>query len=237
MTTIGPMFGNVPRAVRALRLHAGWTQTALGGRAGLSRHQVSRAERALLGGLTLGTLDLMATALGATLHVQMRSRGEALDRLLDAQHARIQQEVAAMLVGFGWLVQAEVSFNHFGDRGRVDLIAFHPRYGVLVVTEVKSGIGDLQDTFGRLDVKARLGEQIARDLGWTGVTCVVAALVIGNSRAARRAVAEHAALFAQFATRGRQAVAWLRKPATPPPSGLLWFLSRPDARQARTRSR
>ena len=61
----------------------------------------------------------------------------------------------------GWSVRPEVSFNHYGDRGRVDLLAFHAASGVALVIEVKGSIGDLQDALGRLDVKLRLGRSLA----------------------------------------------------------------------------
>lgn len=228
------MFGNVPRAVQVLRHRFGWTQTTLGQRAAVSRQIVSRTERADFGGITIASLDRVATALGATLYVGLRWRGEQLDRLIDARHAAIQQSVASWLTDLGWQVRIEVSFSRYGDRGRVDIVAFHASQRILVIVEIKSGLGDLQETLGRLDVKTRLGTVIASDLGWTEVTAVVPALVVGDSRAARHAIADHSAMFARFAVRGRRAVAWLRRPRAPTPTGLLWFMSRPDSRRVST---
>lgn len=227
------MFGNVARAVLALRRRAGWTQAALGERAAVSRYIVSRVERSEFASMTLGHLDQIATALGASLHVQLRWRGEQLDRLIDAAHAAIQQSVAKMLTDLGWIVRVEVSFNHYGDRGRIDIIALHPRLRIVLVVEIKSGIGDLQDTLGRLDIKLRWAKAIAGDLGWTDVVACVPALVIGDTSAARRTVAAYPSLFAQFTRRGRQAIAWLRRPTDHAPTGLLWFTDRTELHQVR----
>ncbi len=134
-----------------------------------------------------------------------------------------------MLRRFGWQTGVEVSFNHYGDRGRVDVLAFHPALAVLLVVEVKSAIGNTQDTVGRLDVKARLGGVLADGAGWPVPTTVVPALGVGDSRTARRIVAEHDAVFARYASRGRQARAWLRRPSRPAPTGLLWFANLPNA--------
>jgi hypothetical protein len=123
--------------------------------------------------MTVGHLDQIATALGAALQVQLRWRGEELDRLIDAAHAAMQQAVAAMLSDLGWIVPVEVSFNHYGDRGRIDIMAFHPGTRVVLIVEIKSAIGDLQETLGRLDVKLRLASRIAHDLGWTDVAAYV----------------------------------------------------------------
>jgi transcriptional regulator with XRE-family HTH domain len=209
----------------------------LGTRARVSRELVSRTERGVLKGVTVGSLERVAQALGASLSLTVRWNGEQLDRLIDARHAAIQEATASLLVSLGWETQPEVSFNRFGDRGRIDLVAYHRELRVLLVVEIKSAIGDLQDTLGRLDVKVRVARHVAAELGWPDVVAVVPALVIGDSRRSRRVVAEHAALFVRFSTRGRAAVAWTRKPALPEPSGLLWFAERADSRQARIQRR
>ena len=180
--------------------------------------------------MTLDAVERIATALGASVHLTIRWQGEVLDRLLHAAHAALQQATATLLTALGWELRVEVSFNHFGDRGRIDLIAYHPRLRIILVIEVKSGLGDLQETLGRLDVKVRLARIIARDLGWTDVSAVVPVLVIGDTRAARRTIASHEALFARYALRGRSALAWLRRPAVPMPTGMLVFMKRPDSR-------
>ena len=221
---------NLPRALRSLRRSRGWRQVDLAVRAATSRQTVSRVERGQLRGVTLARVEQLAAALDGSIDVQLRWRGEQLDRLVDARHARLQEAAAAMLATNGWQVWPEVSFNHFGDRGRVDLLAFHPASGTLMVVEVKSGIGDLQDSIGRLDVKARLGRTLARSVGAGPVRAVIPAFVIGDSRHARRTVLEHATLFHRYAVRGRSALAWVRRPRMPAPSGLLWFVNLPDSR-------
>lgn len=225
------MFTNVPRAIRALRLRKGWSQDELGARAGVSRETISRAERGELAGVTTDRIERIATALGASIAINLRWRGEQLDRLVDAAHAALQQSVAQSLTRLGWVVRVEVSFNSYGDRGRVDLLAFHPLLRILLVVEVKSGLGDIQETLGRLDVKVRLARTLSEELGWRRVIVVVPVLVIGDSRSVRSVVARHDALFARFNVRGRAALAWGRRPTQPWPTGLLWFANRQDSRQ------
>jgi hypothetical protein len=159
----------------------------------------------------------------------VRSQGAELDRLIDAGHAQLQDAVAAALTELGWLVRVEVSFTHFGDRGRADVVAFHPVTRILLVVEVKTALGNLQETLGRLDVKVRVAGTIAAECGWTDVAAAVPVLVVTDTRAARRVVAAHASLFARYRLRGRQALAWVRRPGLPPPTGLLWFAKRPDS--------
>lgn len=194
----------------------------------VSRELVSRVERGALRGMTVGSIERVAAALDASVSLTLRWNGEQLDRLIDARHARIQAATASLMEAHGWQVRAEVSFNEFGDRGRIDVLGYHPDRRALLVVEVKSGIGDLQETLGRLDVKARLARRVARDPGWPDAVAVVPALVIGDSRRSRRIVAEHAALFGRFTVRGRTALAWVRRPMLPGPAGLLWFAERAD---------
>lgn len=222
---------NIARAVRTLRLARGGSQATLGARAGVSRELVSRLERDDVAGMTLGNVDRVATALGASLRATFSWRGAKLDRLMDARHAALQHAVSNLLTELGWVVRVEVSFNHFGDRGRVDILAFHPGVRVVLVVEIKSALGDIQETIGRLDVKTRLGRQLARNVGWTGVAAVVPALVILDARPSRKVVSAYPALFARLSVRGRTAVAWLRRPLTPEPDGLLWFANGTDSRQ------
>ena len=220
---------NVGPTVRELRRERRWRQADLAARAGTSRATVSRLECGDLRGLPIGTVEQITHALGASVELMVRWHGARLDRLLDARHASVSQLSATLLSVSGWLVEPEVSFNHYGERGRVDLLAFHPPSAALLVVEVKSAIGDLQETLGRLDVKARLGRTLAQSVGWNRVESIIPAFVIADSRRVRRILAEHDALFRRFSLRGRAAVAWLRRPRPPPPSGLIWFVNMPDS--------
>jgi transcriptional regulator with XRE-family HTH domain len=223
------MRSNVPRAVRHLRRRRGWRQDDLGARAAVSGPTISRIERGVIRGVPLGTIERVAEALGASVDVTLRWEGEQLDRLLDAAHAWLVQQTAALLGSCGWVVRPEVSFNHYGDRGRVDLLAFHPLTRIVLVAEVKASLGDLQDALGRLDVKVRLGRSLADASGWAGPRAIVPAFVFGDTRTVRNTIARHEAIFARFTLRGRSARAWIRSPMSPAPTGLLWFANVPES--------
>jgi transcriptional regulator with XRE-family HTH domain len=226
---------NVGRAVVFLRRKAGWRQADLGIRTGLSRESVSRIERGQIGAVTVGTLTSVATALGASLNLELRWQGEQLDRLIDASHAALQESAVRQVRAIGWRSEVEVSFNWYGDRGRVDAVAFHEETGTLLIVEVKVRLGDVQDTLGKLDVKARLGPQIARQLGWPQPTRVVPCLLVADGRTARRIVSDHAALFARFNLRGRAARRWLAAPTPEPVTGVLLFEPLPDSHGVTTK--
>jgi transcriptional regulator with XRE-family HTH domain len=220
---------NLPRAVRHLRRRRGWRQADLGMRSGRSASAISRLEHGELRTMPLGTIERVASTLGASVDLTLRWEGEQLDRLIDAGHAWLVEHTAALLASIGWLTRTEVSFNHYGDRGIVDLLAFHPATKVLLIVEAKTSIGDIQATLGRLDVKARLGRSIGESVGWVDVQAVVPVFLMAGTRTNRRTLARHQASFGRYAVQGRSAVAWVRRPSAPAPSGLLWFANVPDS--------
>jgi hypothetical protein len=59
-----------------------------------------------------------------------------------------------------------VSFSRYGERGSIDVLAWHPRRRALAVFEVKSVTPDMQAMFVGLDRKGRLAPGIARERGW-----------------------------------------------------------------------
>jgi transcriptional regulator with XRE-family HTH domain len=226
---IAIMWTAIAQRFRVLRRHLQLTQVELAHLAGVSRGVVQRIESGAWQNVSVGVLERVPNALGAKLQVLVNWNGEQLDRLVDAGHAELQNAFAALLVAAGWMVRVEVSFNHYGERGRYDLLAYHPASGMLLVIEVKTAIGDVQATLGTLDVKLRLAVDVARAQGWPKPSAVVPVLVLADERQQHRLVAAHAALFARFSLRGRSARAWLKRPAAGV-SGMLTYLPLTNSR-------
>ena len=210
----------VGRIARTLRRRRGWRQDDVAARAGVHRSTVSLVERGRLAGLTVLTIRRCLDALEARLEFHPRWHGAELDRLLDEAHSRLQAAWKERLERWGWLVIAEASFNHYGDRGRVDLLAWHPLLRILLVIEVKTLIADVQGLLGPLDVKLRLSASIALERGWGRPLAIVPILILLESSSNRRRLASLAPLFSRFNRRGRSAATWLRHPGSIP-SGLL----------------
>lgn len=208
----------IVRTLRALRRRKHWSQRKLGHDLGVSQAQMSRRERGALERCTIPDLAQWSAALGAHVVLDLRVDGER--PLTDARHAEMQNWLVGVLRAAGWIVDAEVSFNHYGDRGRVDILAFHPSLRLLLVVEIKTLLVDAQDVLGRLDVKRRVAAKLAAEQGWYPVT-TIPALVFREDSTTRRRVAAHEALFARYSLRGRTATAWLRHPWPPAPSGIL----------------
>ena len=212
----------IGRSLRALRIRRGWRQVDVAAAAGVSRSQVARVERGESRGVPAQDFDAIARALGAELDIRLRWHGEGLDRMLDEAHAWLVDRVVVLLQRWGWEVAVEVSFSIGGERGSIDILAFNPQTGDVLVIEVKSVVPDAQAMLATLDRKARLGSRIAADRGWAARR-TSRLLVIGDDPTARRRVTELGATFATaFPIRGPRVRAWLREP-TGSASGLLFL--------------
>lgn len=181
-------------AIRALRRQRGWTQVELARRARLSQSAISRIERGGADRVTHRMLMRVVGELGARVRVQLLAHGEDIDRLLDADHAEIVERVSAFLRRHGWEVVPEATFNIYGERGSIDILAFHPLTGSLLVIEVKSAVPDVQATLSGIDRKARLATKVAHDRGWR-VGSVSRWLVVPDTTTTRRRIELHSATF------------------------------------------
>ena len=170
----------------------------------------------------MGVLDDVVRAMDAALEVRVRWNGEALDRLLDQAHAGLVEGLVNRLRAAGWITDVEVSYSIRGERGSIDVLAFHAAAQVALVVEVKSVVPDSQATLAGIDRKARLAPEIARERGWR-CRGVARLLVIGDSSTARRRVEGLATTYrTTFPVTGRDVRSWLRRPGAPI-AGLLFL--------------
>src|SRR5262245_5474665 len=110
---------------RELRMRLGWPQREVARRAGISAGTYSEIERGMFERVALKKLRRVGAVLEVRLVIEPRWRGAALDQLFSSRHAAMSELVTRMLVEAGWEVRPEVSFNNFGERGVVDLVAWN----------------------------------------------------------------------------------------------------------------
>jgi transcriptional regulator with XRE-family HTH domain len=214
----------VARVLRAVRVHKRWRQIDVAKSARVSQSTVSRAERGLLDRVSPIQLDQIAAVLDVSIFLDAKWNGGIVDRLIDRAHASIVEAVVRELRDLGWEVVVEFGFNHYGDRGSVDVLAWHSATRTLLIVEVKSILTDLQSTFTRIATKVRVVPMLARrDLGWD-VQSVSRLIVLPGSTANRATVARHEATFDVVLPDRMPAIrSWLRRP-----NGSiagLWLLS------------
>jgi hypothetical protein len=121
-----------------------------------------------------------------------------------------------------WSVVPEYTFNHFGERGSVDILGWQPARSALAVVEVKTRLPDIQDVTAGVDRKARiLPLVVKRDRGWNAQH-IGKLLVVARTSANRSVVrAHHATFAAAFPGSALEARAWLRSPSES--LSALWF--------------
>jgi len=221
--------------IRALRRRRRWTQSDLANRCRMSASEISRIERGGAMAKTLENLERVVEALDARLNVRILWQGEELDRLLDRDHARMVDATLRQLAASGWAALPETTFQVAGERGSIDVLAWHAPTETLLVIEIKSVVPDIQATLAGLDRKARLGPLIGRERGWVS-RHVARVLVLPADRTCRRRVDAFATTFDRALPARTAAVnRWLRSPSGPL-AGIL-FLSDLPPRQARQRVR
>lgn len=215
-------------AIRALRRRRLGRQADLAAAAGVSQSLVSAVERGHLDGVAIGTLRSVIGSLDARVELQVRWRGGALDRLLDERHASLVGRVIDILQAAGWAIRVEASYAHFGERGSVDVPAFHQSTGTLLVVEVKSELTSIETTLRKLDEKVRLARIPASEHGWHAER-TARLIVLPATTAARRAVMRHGrVLDVALPIRGVVLRSWLNRPSSSV-SGILFLADNTQA--------
>ena len=223
--------------VRFLRLRRRWRQADLAARAGVSQSAVSRLERGHLGTLTLDAIRRVLAALDARADVVVRWRGGDLERQLSAAHSRLHEQVARRLGSLsGWEFAPEVSFSMWGERGVIDILAWHAPTRSLLVIELKTELVDLNELLGTLDRKVRLATKVAAGRGWLRPSSVSVWLVVVDSSTSRHRAREHGTMLrSALPDDGRTMRRWLARPSGRVAALSFWPNMRPGTGTAATR--
>ena len=200
-----------------------------------SQDEVSLLERGRIEGMSLRRIRRLFRVFDADVVVLIRWRGGSLDHLLDARHAQLAEAMIGRLVDAGWIVQPEVSYSVYGERGSIDVLAWHEGTRTLLVIELKTELTSIEETLRRHDTKVRLGPGIARErFGWNPAV-VARLLVLPDDRTARRHVELHRSTLRRVYPAATPAIKrWLRKPSGGALGGILFL---PDTSTSRVRQR
>lgn len=203
----------VGAAFRALRLRRGWRQRDVARKAGVSDGVVSLIERGHLDRVSVPAFRRVAAALEIRAEVSITLPHGELERLLNAGHAAMHELVAAYLDTLpGWVHAPEVSFAIYGERGVIDILAFHQATGSLLVIELKTELVSLENLLSTMDVRMRHAAAIARDRGWDARSVSAWVIFAESTTNHRRVNAHHSALRSAFPVDGRAMRGWLHNP-------------------------
>lgn len=225
--TITLSFG---RLTREMRVRLDISQRQLAAAVGLSRGYIARIESGTANP-TLAHVEQIADVLGldlalvATPPIFLSER-----RPHDLVHARCSTYVQRRLEHHGWQVAREIEVSNGRIHAWVDLLAFDPRTGVLLIIEVKTRLDDLGGMERQLGWYERHARQAAERLGWrprlvaTWLLVLASDEVEGTLRTSRHAI-DHA-----FQDRAPDMLAIARGEARPAPRGVA--LVDPTSRRA-----
>ena len=209
--------------IRAVRIRRRWRQSDLAARAGVSCSTISRIERGRLDSIPLGVTRKVAAVMDIRLEYVARWRGGELDRLLNARHAALHESVAQFFARHpGWQAVPEVSFSIYGERGAVDVLAWHEGTETVLVVELKTDIVDVQELLGTIDRKRRLARVIARERGWTARRVGVWLVVLDSAVNRRRFEAHRTVIRAALPEEGRRMRRWLAEPTGDVAAASFW---------------
>lgn len=166
--------------------------------------------------MRVATIRKIVAVFGLTFEGALRGLGADADRLLDERHAALLGACAEWLGRLGWRSVSEVSYSEWGERGSVDVLAWHESTANLLVVEIKTELASVEATLRKHDEKVRLGPAVAaKRFGWQP-TSVGRLLVFPDERTERRRVAAHASVLdGAYPLRAYDARRWCRSPSGP----------------------
>ncbi|HEX2755972.1 MAG TPA: helix-turn-helix transcriptional regulator [Candidatus Limnocylindrales bacterium] len=190
--------------VKDLRLAIRWSQRELAARSGVSQSLISAIENGRVRAMTFVTIQTLVETMGGRLIVDV-ARPFLGDRPLqgDAAHARCVSFVAGRLRRAGWQVATEIEIGGDRSRGWIDVLAFDPRTGVVLVIEVKTEIHDVGGIERALGWYEREAWTAARRRGWQPRSTVGFLVLLATAANDERLQENRSAFAAGFPTRAR----------------------------------
>ncbi len=199
--------------LRAIRIRRHLRQEDVAAGAGVDRSWVSRIERGHVRDVSTGRLRAIAGVLEVGLEIVPTWRGGEVARVVNERHSRLHELFAAHLARtHGWEFATEVSFSSWGERGVIDILAWHAARRMLLVIELKTEIPDPAGLIAQVDRYRRLAPEIGRERGWHAAS-VATWVLLAESDMNRRQLARHRVMLRNaFPLDGRVLRRWLRDP-------------------------
>ncbi len=201
---------------RAVRIHLRLRQEDVAAKARVSASTVSRIERGHLDTIPLRLVRKVAAVLEIRIDVLPTWRGGDLERIVNARHTALHEQLAKRLAkAADWESAAEVSYSIWGERGAIDRLAYHSGRRVLTIFEIKPDLADPPGLVGQLDRYRRLGPEVARGRGWDVQTVSCWAIVADTDTNRRRLRAHSVLLRGALPGDGVAFRHWLADPSVP----------------------
>ena len=136
-----------------------------------------------------------------------------MDRLIDEGHAILVGAITSTLRRLEWEVEVEVSFSSYGDRGSIDVLAWHRLSRTL--WSLRSRLSSVLSKACCVHSTSRSGwrARSRRNVSDGAPSRLAGCLLLPEDRTARRAVARHRQVFdSALPARTREVRKWLATP-------------------------
>ena len=152
----------------------------------------------------MALVDRVAEALGIEVDLVVRTPTIIGDQQKDLVHARCSAYVDRRLRAAGWLTSREVEIVHQRSHGWIDILAFDPATGILIVIEVKTRLDDLGAIERQIGWYERSAFGVARGLGWAPRRVTGWLLVLASDEVERSIRSNRELLSRAFTVRARE---------------------------------
>jgi hypothetical protein len=154
------------------------------------------------------------------------------DRLQgDVVHAHCSGYVDRRFIADAWETAREIEVHHGRSHGWIDLLAFDPRTGTLLIIEVKTRLDDLGSIERQVAWYERSAWQIARDLGWEPRRSAAWLLLLSSEEVEEALRANRKTLELSFPRRAGEMLEDLVSPNGVPPGARGLALVDPTSRR------
>jgi transcriptional regulator with XRE-family HTH domain len=199
-----------PAVVRETRLALGWSQAELARRSGLSQSAISRFESGRIAIVTLAEAGRLLDVLGIMAEFTLRPPYVARTvAQRDPAHAQCLAYIARRLIRLGWQVRLEVEIQGERSHGWIDVLAFEPARGTMLVSEVKAALPDIGGAQRQLAWYVRTAIDVGRRQGWQVRSTVGALLVLATTDNDGRLHENRELINVGFPGRGPNLESWL----------------------------
>jgi transcriptional regulator with XRE-family HTH domain len=207
------------RDCREARIRLDLAQRAVADAVGISRGYLARVE-AGRANPTLELVGRLASTLGLRVELIVRPPTFVSERRAhDFVDARCSAAVDRRLTSAGWLVAREVELVDGAFHGWIDLLAFDPRTGTLLIIEIKTRLDDIGATERQIAWYERHAAGAARRLGWRPQR-VGAWLIALSSDEVDAAIGANREAFSRFPGRAAQMLGVVRGLEAPSNRGI-----------------
>ncbi len=191
---------------RSTRIRLRLTQGDLSDRVGISRSFLTKIELGRANP-SIALVERIADALGLEIDLIARVPTVIGGHQKDLVHARCSAYVDRRLRIAGWQTSREVEIVHQRSHGWIDILAFDPATGMLIVIEIKTRLDDLGAIERQIGWYERSAFGVAREIGWTPRRVTGWLLVLASDEVERSIRSNRELLSRGFPIRARE-MAW-----------------------------